>query len=92
VKGLEEVERLKRVHRRWSIGNILFGAGPLFAGVNKFQPILTDGYGEDLLPSLLPASIGSHYYAFVAALLAILVLSELARRRFYRQHKADIDL
>lgn len=92
MKGLEEVERLKRIHRRWSIGNILFGAGPLFAGVNKLNPILTNGYGEDLLPSLLPAPIAAHYYAFVAALLAVLILSELARRRFYRKHKADIDL
>jgi hypothetical protein len=60
--------------------------------VNKLQPILTDGYGEDLLPALLPPSIGAHYHAFVAALLALLVISELLRRRFYRIHKADIDL
>lgn len=92
MKGLEEVERLKRVHRRWSITNAAFGAGPLFAGVNKMHPILTDGYGEDLLPTLLPPSLGAHYYAFVAALLALLACSELARRRYYRAHKADIDL
>jgi hypothetical protein len=92
VKGLEEVMRLKRVHRRWMAGNALFGAGPLFAGVNKLRPMLTDGYGNDLLPTLLPPSIGGHYYAGLAALLALLALSELARRRFYRIHKADLEL
>jgi hypothetical protein len=92
VKGLEEVERLKRVHRRWSIANAVFGAAPLFAGVNKMRPILTDGYGEDLLPTLLPPPLRDHYYAFVAALLGLRALSELGRRRFYKRHKPDLDL
>jgi hypothetical protein len=92
VKGLEEVERLKRLHRRWVAANALFGMGPLFAAVNKVRPILTDGYGGDLLPTLFPEAIRAHYNALLAALLASLAASELLRRRFYRKHEADLTL
>jgi len=92
VNGLEEVERLKRKHRLWVILNGVLGAGPIFAAINKFRPILSDGYGGDLLPTLLPEALGSHYNAILAGLLALLVLSELARRRFYRMHEADLQL
>ena len=92
MNGLEEVERLKRKHRLWVILNGVLGAGPIFAAINKVRPILSDGYGGDLLPTLLPEALGSHYNLILAGLLALLVLSELARRRFYRAHEADLQL
>lgn len=92
MNGLEEVERLKRKHRLWVILNGVLGAGPIFAVINKFRPILSDGDGGDLIPNLLPQALASHYNAILAGLLALLALSELARRRFYRLHEADLQL
>ena len=92
MKGLEEVIRLKRLHKRWVILNVLCGAGPVFALVNKFQPMLTDGYGGDLLPTLLPEFLAPNYNAILAGLLALLTGSELLRRRFHRIHDADLRL
>lgn len=92
MNGLEEVERLKRKHRLWVILNGALGAGPIFAAINKVRPILSDGYGGDLLPTLLPEPLASHYNLILAGLLASLALSELARRRFYRVHEADLQL
>lgn len=92
MKGLEEVMRLKRTHRRWAAGNAVFGMGPLFAILNKVHPILTDGYGGDLLPTLLPEAIGAHYNAILAGLLAGLAASEWFRRRFHRIHEKDLNL
>ena len=74
MNGLEEVERLKRKHRLWVILNGVLGAGPIFAAINKVRPILSDGYGGDLLPTLLPEALASHYNAILAGLLALLVL------------------
>lgn len=92
MKGLEEVIRLKRLHKRWIIANVAYGAGPVFALVNKFQPMLTDGYGGDLLPALLPDSLLPNYNGLLASLLAFLTASELLRRRFHRIHEADLKL
>jgi hypothetical protein len=92
MNGLEEVERLKRRHRLWIILNGILGAGPIFAAINKFRPILTDGYEGDLLPTLLPDTLAAHYNAILAGLLGLLALSELARRRFYRVNEADLRL
>jgi hypothetical protein len=92
VKGLEEVEALKRKHRLWVLANSVAGAGPLFAAINKVRPMLTDGYGGDLLPTLLPESLAGHYNSILAGLLAALALSELLRRRFYKRHERDLTL
>lgn len=92
MKGLEEVIRLKRLHKRWVILNVAYGAGPVFALVNKFQPMLTDGYGGDLLPTLMPESVVPNYNALLASVLALLTASELLRRRFHRIHDADLRL
>jgi hypothetical protein len=92
VNGLEEVERLKRKHRSWVAANAVLGAGPLLAGLNKVQPILTDGYGGDLLPTLLPSALAAHYNTLLALGLAALAASELLRRRFYRKHEKDLVL
>lgn len=92
MNGLEEVDRLKGRHRLWVLLNAVLGAGPIFAAINKVRPILTDGYGGDLLPTLLPEAAAAHYNAILAGLLALLALSELARRRFYRKHEADLQL
>lgn len=92
MKGLEEVEHLKRVHRRWAIANALGGALPLFAGFNKVHPVLTDGYGGDLLPTFLPEAASAHYNTILAGLLATLVASELMRRRFHKRHERDLSL
>ncbi len=92
MNSLDEVFRLKRVHTRWIRINILCGLAPLFAIVNKFQPMLTDGYGNDLVPTLLPTAIGAHYNAILAFLLALLTASELLRRRFHRVHEQDLKL
>ena len=92
MKGLDEVMRLKRVHARWIRINVLYGLAPVFAIVNKFQPMLTDGYGNDLLPTFFPAAMSAHYNALLAFLLAILVASEVFRRRFSRIHEADLRL
>jgi hypothetical protein len=92
MNGLDEVMRLKRVHKRWAWLNALFGALPVFAIVNRFQPMLTDGYGGDLLPSLLPESMAGRYSLILVAALAGLVASELLRRRFHAKHKEDLAL
>jgi hypothetical protein len=92
VKGLDEVYRLKGIHKRWVILNAGCGLLPIFAIVNKFQPMLTDGFGGDLLPTLFPDAVGAHYNAILAALLGALAASELFRRRFYRIHEADLKL
>ena len=92
MNGLEEVDRLKRKHRLWVILNGVLGAGPIFAAINKVRPILSDGYGGDLLPTLLPEALTAHYNSILAGLLLLLALSELARRRFYRIHEADLRL
>ena len=90
MNGLDEVMRLKRVHKRWARLNVLFGALPVFAIVNRFQPMLTDGYGGDLIPSLLPEALASRYNLFLAAALAGLLISEILRRRFHAKHKEDL--
>jgi hypothetical protein len=92
MNGLDEVMRLKRVHKRWAMLNLLFGALPVFALVNRFQPMLTDGYGGDLIPSLLPEVLASRYNLILAAALVLLVVSEIMRRRFHARHKEDLAL
>lgn len=92
MQGLDEALRLKRVHRRWAILNASLGAAPVFALVNKFQPMLTDGYGGDMIPTLLPDGLFSWYNTLLAGTLAALTLSELLRRRFHRIHEADLRL
>jgi hypothetical protein len=82
MKGLEEVERLKRRHRLWIALDAVFGAFPLFAAVNKVRPILSDGYGGDLLPTLLPEALGAHYNSILAALLGGVAAREIFRRGF----------
>ena len=92
MNGLDEVMRLKRVHKRWAWLNAVFGSLPVFAIVNRFQPMLTDGYGGDLIPSLLPESVSERYSLILIAALAGLVASELLRRRFHARHKEDLAL
>ena len=92
MNGLDEVMHLKRVHKRWGRLNVLFGALPVFALVNRFQPMLTDGYGGDLIPSLLPSILFARYNLILAVALVALVASELFRRRFHTRHKADLAL
>jgi hypothetical protein len=92
MKGLDEVVRLKKVHRRWVFLNAFFGTLPLFAIVNRFNPMLTDGYGRDLLPSLLPVPVAARYNLILAAALTALALSEFLRRRFHKRHQADLEL
>lgn len=92
MKGLEEVERLKKVHARWVVLQSVFGALPLFAIVNKFRPMLDDGYGGDLIPTLLPEPVQPHYNLILGLLLAALAASELLRRRFHARHKEDLSL
>jgi hypothetical protein len=70
----------------------LLGGLPLFALINKFSPILTDGGGGDLLPTLLPAPLAAHYNLFLAMLLGGLAASEGLRRRFQARHKLDLSL
>jgi hypothetical protein len=84
--------RLKRVHRRWVLLQSLLGILPLFAVANKFRPMLTDGFGEDLLPTLLPDALAAHYNLVLAAALAALAVSELLRRRFQKRHQDDLSL
>ncbi|GEM_PF-5471344 len=90
MKGLDEVMRLKRVHARWSRLNVLFGILPVFCLINRFKPMLSDGYGGDLIPSLLPEALSAHYNLILLAALVILLASELLRRRFHSQHKEDL--
>lgn len=92
MQDLDEVVRLKRIHKRWAVLNAVGGAGPVFALVNKFQPMLTDGYDGDLLPTLMPEALAGHYNTVLAGLLALLVGSELFRRRFHRLHEKDLSL
>lgn len=92
MNGLDEVLRLKRVHKRWARLNALFGALPVFGIINRFQPMLSDGYGGDLIPSLLPEGLAPRYNLILVAALACLVASELLRRRFHAKHKEDLAL
>jgi hypothetical protein len=92
VKGLDEVYRLKRIHRRWALLQSVFGALPVFAILNKFRPMLSDGFGGDLLPTLLPETVADHYNAILALGLAALAVSELLRRRFHNRHREDLAL
>ncbi|MDB5102554.1 MAG: hypothetical protein JWP91_243 [Fibrobacteres bacterium] len=92
MHGLDEVMRLKRVHKRWARLNALLGVFPVFAVINRFQPMLTDGYGGDLIPSLLPEALAGRYNMILAAALAVLVASEVMRRRFHARHKEDLAL
>ncbi len=92
MNGLDEALRLKRVHKRWAWLNALYGALPVFAIVNRFQPMLTDGYGGDLIPSLLPEAVAGRYSLILVAALAVLLASELLRRRFHAKHKEDLAL
>jgi hypothetical protein len=92
VNGLEEVERLKKIHARWVIGQAVLGAPFIFALINRFQPMLEDGRGGDLLPTLLPEALANHYGLMLASGLAGLVISELSRRRFHARHKEDLAL
>jgi hypothetical protein len=70
----------------------LAGALPVFAIFNKFRPMLTDGYGGDLLPTLLPEFLSARYNLILAAALLALVVSEFFRRRFHNRHKEDLAL
>ena len=90
--GLDEVVRLKRAYRRWGLIQWALGALPIFALINSFQPILSDGYGHDLLPGFLPEALARHYHLILAACIAGLAVSEFLRRRFHTRHKADLDL
>ena len=92
MKGLGEVEYLKRLHSRWVLGQGILGAGPVFAFINHFRPILTDAGGQDLIPSLLPEPLTVHYGFLLSASLAALGVSELLRRRFHNRHKEDLAL
>jgi hypothetical protein len=92
ARSFADVERIRRTHRRWQIAQALLGAFPVFAVVNKIRPILTDDYGRDLLPSLLPHGLGSHYNAELALCLALLAASELLRRRFHARHRDELEL
>jgi hypothetical protein len=92
MKGLDEVMRLKRMHTRWVRIQALLGILPVFAIINRFHPMITDGYGNDLLPTLLPEPVAEHYLAILAAALAVLAVSELLRRRFHSKHKDDLAL
>jgi hypothetical protein len=92
MQGLDEVMRLKRVHKRWARLNGLCGALPIFALINRFRPMLTDGYGGDLIPTLLPEPLAAHYNAILAVALAALAVSELLRRRFHKRHAEDLAL
>ncbi|MEO6095141.1 MAG: hypothetical protein ABIW76_05510 [Fibrobacteria bacterium] len=92
MNGLDEVLRLKRVHKRWAILNILFGALPVFGLINRFSPMLTDGYGVDLVPTLLPESLAARYNLILLAGLLALLASEILRRRFHTRHKEDLSL
>jgi hypothetical protein len=92
MKGLDEVMRLKRVHTRWVTLQTVLGILPVFAIINRFRPMLTDGYGGDLLPTLLPEAMAGHYMQILAGALALLAVSELMRRRFHNRHKEDLAL
>lgn len=92
MNGLDEVLRLKRVHKRWAILNALAGALPVFGLINRFSPMLTDGYGGDLVPTLLPEALAARYNLILLAGLLALLASELLRRRFHARHKEDLSL
>lgn len=92
MNGLDEVMRLKRMHTRWVRIQTLLGIGPVFALINRFRPMLTDGYGGDLLPTLLPEPLADHYLLILGFALAGLAVSELLRRRFHARHKEDLAL
>jgi hypothetical protein len=90
--GLDEVLRLKRVHSIWVRSQFILGAMPVFCLINRFQPILSDGYGGDLIPSLLPESLSGHYNLLIVIGLLALAMSEILRRRFHARHKEDLNL
>jgi hypothetical protein len=90
--GLDEVMRLKRVHTRWLRLQYMLGCIPVFAIINRFQPMLTDGYGGDLLPTLLPETLEKHYGLILGLALAGVVVSEVLRRRFHGKHREDLSL
>ena len=92
MHSLDEVERLKKVYRRWGRIQWTLGALPVFAVINRFQPMLTDGFGGDLLPTLLPEALGRHYNLMLVVCLVALAASELMRRRFHARHKEDLAL
>jgi hypothetical protein len=92
MNGLDEVLRLKKIHQRWVALQSVLGALPLFALVNRFRPMLTDGYGGDLLPTLLPDFMAQRYNLILAAALSSLAVSEILRRRFHKLHKDDLSL
>jgi hypothetical protein len=83
--------RVKRLHARWLRLQVLFGAFPLFALFNRFQPILTDGNGRDMIPGLLPVYLGRHLNLLLALSLAGLAVSEILRRRFHSRNKDLLD-
>jgi hypothetical protein len=89
--ALEDIERLQRRHKRWVRLQALLGIAPVFAVANKIHPMVTDGYGGDLLPTLLPGWLGRHYLALLAVCLAALAASEILRRRFHARHKDDLE-
>ncbi len=90
--GLDEVMRLKKVHQRWLRTQYILGALPVFAVINHFRPMLSDGDGGDLVPSLLPEAFGAHYNLILVGTLVMVAMSEFARRRFHSRHKDDLSL
>ncbi len=92
MKGLDEVMRLKRVHSRWVLWQSLMGIFPVFALINKFRPVLSDGYGGDLIPTLLPDPLAAHYNLLLVAAVLPLLASEWMRRRFHKRHQDDLNL
>jgi hypothetical protein len=92
MNGLDEVLRLKRVHKRWAILDALLGSLPVFGLINRFSPMLTDGYGGDLVPTLLPDALAARYNLILLAALLALAASELLRRRFHAKHNDDLSL
>jgi hypothetical protein len=70
----------------------VFGIFPLFGLVNRFQPVVTDGYGGDLLPAFLPDALAGHYDLLLAAGLTALAASEILRRRYQARHRDELEL
>lgn len=85
----QSILRLQRRHKKWIMVEIIYAMFPIFAWVNKFRPILSDGYGHDILPDFFPDFVGSHYNLFLIAATCPLLLSEFLRRRFQNKH-ADV--
>ncbi len=89
---LDEALRVRRRHRTWTVVQAFLGVFPVFALVNRFHPILTDGYGRDVVPGLLPEALARHHGLVLALGLAALAASELLRRRYHARHRDEIDL